>query len=82
MEIHYQKLMLQRDHNKQICILACQSSVVLMLKTQCVLTATLSMRQRPPITNVHQSGLDQHVLFAMGVGGSSMGEPGPLVGFC
>ena len=59
-----------------------QSSVVLMLKTQCVLPATLSMRQQPPKTNVHQSGHGQHVLFAMGVGGSSMGELGPLVGFC
>ena len=66
----------------QIYVEVCQWSVGLMLKTQCVLLATLSRHQQQPTISVHQNGHGPQVLFAMGVGGSSMGELVPLVGSC
>jgi len=58
-----------------------QQCVELILKTQHVLPATSSRHQLQPTTGIHQNGNDQHVLFAMGVGDSSMNWAGAFGGF-
>ena len=60
----------------------CRWSVELTLKTQCVPLATSSRHPRQPTGDVHQNGHDSRVLFAMGVGVSSMGEQVLLAGSC